>query len=218
MAPEDPATSALTGLDPDSAGWVRALAGTGPDRDDALARLHKLLLRVARREARRRARLYLAGRELDDLAYQAASDALMAITTRLGDFLGQSRFTTWACKFVIFEVSTKVGRHFWRQAAVAMDAEDWDRLPDRFGLEPDRVSEWKELIAALHRAVDTVLSDRQRQVFIAIVLNGVPADAVAVELGSNRNAIYKTLFDARQKLRADLIANGYLGQDTSRRL
>lgn len=218
MAPEDPATSALAGLDPDSAEWVRALAGTGPDRDDALARLHKLLLRVARREARRRARLYLAGRELDDVAHQAASDALMSITARLGDFLGQSRFTTWACKFVIFEVSTKVGRHFWRQAAVAMDAEDWDRLPDRFGLEPDRVSEWKELIAALHRAVDTVLSDRQRQVFIAIVLNGVPADAVAVELGSNRNAIYKTLFDARQKLRADLVTNGYLGHDTSRRL
>ena len=218
MAPEDPATSALAGLDPDSAEWVRALAGTGPDRDDALARLHKLLLRVARREAQRRAKLYLAGRELDDLAHQAASDALMAITARLGDFLGQSQFTTWACKFVIFEVSTKVGRHFWRQAAVAMDAEDWDRLPDRFGLEPDQVSERKDLIAALHRAVETVLSDRQRQVFIAIVLNGVPADAVAVELGSNRNAIYKTLFDARQKLRADLVANGYLGHDTSRRL
>ena len=218
MAPEDPATSPFAGLDPDSAEWVRALAGTGPDRDDALARLHKLLLRVARREARRRAALYIAGRELDDVAHQAASDALMAITARLGNFLGQSRFTTWACKFVIFEVSTKVGRHFWRQAAVAMDAEDWDRLPDRFGLEPDRVSEWKELIAALHRAVDTVLSDRQRRVFIAIVLNGVPADGVAAELGSNRNAIYKTLFDARQKLRAELAANGYLGNDTSRRL
>ena len=218
MGPEDPATSALVGLDPESAEWVRALAGTGLEREDALARLHKLLVRVARREARRRARLYVAGRELDDLAHQAASDALMAITAKIGDFRGQSRFTTWACKFVIFEVSTKVGRHFWRHAAVAMDAEDWDRLPDRFGLEPDRVSDWNELIAALHRAVDTVLSDRQRQVFIAVVLNGVPADAVAAELGSNRNALYKTLFDARRKLRDNLIANGYLGHDTSRRL
>ena len=218
MGPEDPAFRASAELDPDSAEWVRALAGTGPERDDALARLHKLLVRVARREAQRRARLYIAGRELDDVAHQAASDALMAITARIGDFRGQSRFTTWACKFVIFEVSTKVGRHFWRHAAVAMDAEDWDRLPDRFGLEPDRVSEWNDLIAALHRAVDTVLSDRQRQIFIAVVLNGVPADAVAAELGTNRNALYKALFDARRKLRADLAANGYLAADTSRRL
>lgn len=218
MGPEDPAFRASAELDPDSAEWVRALAGTGPERDDALARLHKLLVRVARREAQRRARLYIAGRELDDVAHQAASDALMAITARIGDFRGQSRFTTWACKFVIFEVSTKVGRHFWRHAAVAMDAEDWDRLPDRLGLEPDRVSEWNDLIAALHRAVDTVLSDRQRQIFIAVVLNGVPADAVAAELGTNRNALYKALFDARRKLRADLAANGYLAADTSRRL
>jgi len=218
VGPEDPAFRASAELDPDSAEWVRALAGTGPERDDALARLHKLLVRVARREAQRRARLYIAGRELDDVAHQAASDALMAITARIGDFRGQSRFTTWACKFVIFEVSTKVGRHFWRHAAVAMDAEDWDRLPDRLGLEPDRVSEWNDLIAALHRAVDTVLSDRQRQIFIAVVLNGVPADAVAAELGTNRNALYKALFDARRKLRADLAANGYLAADTSRRL
>jgi RNA polymerase sigma-70 factor, ECF subfamily len=159
----------------------------------------------------------MAGHELDDLVHQAAADALVAITAKIGQFRGQSRFTTWACKFAIFEVSTNVGRHFRRHPAVTMDAEDWDRLPDRFGLEPDVVAEWTDLITALHKAVDTVLTDRQRRVFVAVVLNGTPLDAVATELGSNRNAIYKTLFDARRKLRAALAASGYLGQDTSRR-
>jgi RNA polymerase sigma-70 factor, ECF subfamily len=216
VGPEDTASPASGEFDPDSAEWVRALAGTGPERDDALTRLHKLLVRVARNEARRRAGLYIAGRELDDIAHQAAADAVVAIIARIGQFRGQSRFTTWACKFAILDVSAKVGRHFWRHAAVAWGDEDWDRLPDRFGLEPDRAAEWGELIAALHRAVDTVLTERQRRVFVAVVLNGVPADAVAAELGSNRNALYKTLFDARRKLRDALTAGGYLGHDTSR--
>ncbi len=217
MGPEDPARPASGGLDPDSAEWVQALAGTGPERDDALAQLHKLLLRVARAEARRRAGLYIRGHELDDLVHQAAADALVAIVAKIGQFRGHSRFTTWACKFAIFEVSTKVGQHFRRHPTITMDAEDWARLPDRFGLEPDQVAEWADLLAALHKAVDTVLSDRQRRVFVAVVLNGAPLDAVATELGTNRNAIYKTLFDARRKLRAALAANGYLSHDTSRR-
>ncbi len=97
-----------------------------------------------------------------------------------------------------------------------MEAEDWDRLPDRFGLEPGSESEWRDLVAALHRAVDEVLTDRQRRIFVALVLNGVPLDALVAELGSNRNAIYKAMFDARRKLRAELAANGYVDAETSR--
>ena len=83
--------------------------------------------------ARRGPRLQITGPELDDLAYQAAADALLAITAKLGQFRGESRFTTWACKFVIYEVSAKIGRHFWRHPAVPLDAGDWDRLPARSG-------------------------------------------------------------------------------------
>jgi len=98
-------------------------------------------LRVARAELRRRAaRLRIAGPELDDLAHQAAADALLAITGKLGQFRGESRFTTWAYKFVIFEVSAKIGRHFWQRPTVPMEAEDWDKLPDRFGMGPPGVS------------------------------------------------------------------------------
>lgn len=206
------------GLDPESAEWLRVLSGAGPQREAALSRLHGLLLRIAQGEARRRGpRMQITGPELDDLAYQAAADAVMAITAKLGQFRGESRFTTWACKFVILEVAAKIGRHFWRRNDVPLDAEDWDRLPGRFGFEPAQESEWRDLLAALRRAVDTELTPRQREVFVAIVVNGVPLDALAVRLGSNRNAIYKMMFDARRKLRAALVANGYLAHHTSGR-
>ena len=206
------------GLDAESAEWLRALGDTGPEREAALARLHELLVRVARGEAGRRGpRLRITGPELDDLAYQAAADALLAITGKIGQFRGESRFTTWACKFVIFEVSAKIGRHFWRHPAVPLDAEDWDRLPDRFGFDPAHEFEWRDLLVALRRAVDQELTPRQREVFVAIVLSDIPLDTLVIELAASRNAIYKMLFDARRKLRAALAANGYLDHDTSRR-
>ncbi len=199
------------GLDPESAEWLRALAGFGSMREQALARLHEMLLRIARGELRRRSGQHpITGPELDDLAHQAAADALLAITNKLDQFRGESRFTTWAYKFVILEVSTKLGRHFWQRPTVSLDGGDWDRLPDRFGMGPADHAQWQGLIDALRRAVQEELSTRQRRVFIAIVLQGVPLDALVVQLGSNRNAIYKTLFDARRKLRAALAANGYL--------
>ena len=203
------------GLDAESAEWVRALAGAGRRREAALARLHELLVRIARGEvARRGPRLAITGSELDDLAYQAAADALLAITGKLGQFRGESRFTTWAYKFVIFEVSAKIGRHFWRHPAVPLDAEDWERLPARFSVDPAHQAEWGDLFAALRRAVDSELTPRQREVFVAIVLNEVPLDTLVIHLGSSRNAIYQMLFAARRKLRAALVANGYLGHDS----
>ena len=206
--------AAATRLDAESAEWLQALAGSGSRQEAALARLHAMLVRIAHGEVRRRSqRLRITGPELDDLAYQAAADALVAITGKLGQFRGESRFTTWAYKFVIFEVSAKIGRHFWRHPSVPFDAEDWDRLPDRFGFDPTQGAEWRDLLTALHRAVDEQLTARQRRVFVAIVLNQVPLDTLVIELASNRNAIYKTLFDARRKLRAVLAADGYIDND-----
>lgn len=220
MAPADPTghgISAPDRFDPDSGQWIRELSGTGPQREAALARLHDLLLRIARSELQRRgSRLRITGPELDDLGYQAAADALLAIMVKLGQFRGESKFTTWAYKFVILEVSAKIGRHFWATPAVPMDAEDWERLPDRLGLDPARETERRELAGAVRRAVDEHLTLRQRQIFVAIVLDGVPMDALVAELGSTRNAIYKTMFDARRKLRDALAANGYLNDQTSR--
>jgi len=210
---------AITGpaLDPDSADWVRTLGATGAEREAAAGRLHALLLPIARAAARRRGDGWsIGGAELDDLAYQAAADAQVAIMGKLDQFRGESRFTTWAYKFVIFEVSATFGRHFWSTPGVSLDAEQWDRLPDRLGLDPVRESEWHELVRGLRRAVDEDLTEHQRAIFVALVLNGVPLDALVAKLGSNRNAIYKTVFDARVKLRQRLVADGHLDPKIAR--
>jgi RNA polymerase sigma-70 factor (ECF subfamily) len=208
-ASQDPGT--------ESRAWLRALNAAGDEREQAAARLHEMLLRVARAETRRRgAELQISGPELDDLAYQAAADAVVAILAKLGEFRGESRFTTWAYKFVIFEVSGKIGRHFWRRPGRPVYAEDWDQLPDRFGLDPAREAEWRDLARALRKSVETDLTGHQRRIFTALILDGIPLDALAAELGSSRNAIYKTMFDARRKLRASLVANGYLHDDPVR--
>lgn len=191
--------------------WLRGLSATGAERERTSSRLYELLLRTARAEARRRGyRLRLAGPELDDIAHQAAADALLTISGKLGAFRGESKFTTWAYKFVVFDVAAKVNRHFWQRAGVAFDQEDWDKLPLRFGIEPEAESEAHDLMSALHRAVDETLTAKQRTVFVAIVLNGMPMDVLAAQLGSTHNAIYKVMFDARRKLRRALADGGYL--------
>jgi RNA polymerase sigma-70 factor, ECF subfamily len=197
-------------LDEESREWLRCLA-VPAEREPTLARLHQLLLRVAHAELRRRSLdTVVEGREQDDLAHQAADDALLAIISKLDRFRGESRFTTWAYKFVMLEVSAKLGRHFWRNPPVPMSGDAWERIPNRFGADPAEQAESRELAAALRQAVTEVLSERQRRVFIAIVVDGVPLNALAIELSSTRDALYKMMFDARRKIRAHLVAHGYL--------
>jgi RNA polymerase sigma-70 factor (ECF subfamily) len=136
----------------------------------------------------------------------------MAVCERLDRFRGEARFTTWASKFVIFNVATKMNRHFWRRHEVPHDQEDWSRLASRLDSSPEDEAQVREFAAAVSSAVEESLSDRQRLVFVATVLKGMPIDVLANELGSTHNALYKVLFDARKKLRAALVAGGYLPQ------
>jgi RNA polymerase sigma-70 factor, ECF subfamily len=191
--------------------WMAGLRGSGVQRDHTVAELRDLLLRVARFECeRRRGLLRVRGPELEDIAQQAANDALVSIMAKLDEFRGESRFTTWAYKFVMFQVSTKIGRHFWRTGSATVgEPVDPERIADRLATAPDRRAEQRELLAALARAVEQDLTAHQRKVFVAIALDDVPVDALAAELGSNRNAVYKALFDARRKLRASLAGAGY---------
>ena len=197
-------------FDAESASWVEQLTGSARDRESSGRALHDLLLRAARREVRRRgASSAVSGRELDDLAEQAADDATCAVLAKVDQFRGESRFTTWAYRFVVLEVSHKVGRHFWRQPRATLAEADWDRLPDVLGTPPDQAAELADLTRAVRRAVEE-LTDHQRTVFVAAVLQGIPAEALALRLDTTRNALYKTLFDARRKIRTHLVANGYL--------
>ena len=198
------------GLDPESRRWLNDLRSTGSRREPRLAELHALLLRAARHEVNRR-RSWLggtAGVELDDLAHQAAGDALVAVIDKLETYRGASRFTTWAYKFVFFQVSLKMRRHLWSGRRVAFDDTDWERLPNRLAT-PERGLELQAQLAALREAVDESLTPRQREVFVAVALNATPIDIVADRLDSNRGAVYKTLHDARTKLRCHLADAGY---------
>jgi RNA polymerase sigma-70 factor, ECF subfamily len=198
-------------LDEESLAWLRRLGAGGGDRQAAELELHARLVRIALAEVRRRAASTpVTGRELDDIAHQAAGDAMVAILAKLGDFRGESRFMTWAYRFVILEVSAKLGRHFWRNPPVALDAGQWERLPDRFGIDPAGHAELAGLLAEVRRVVDEELTAHQRRVFTAIVVDGIPLDALAARLGLRRNAVYKVIFDARRKIRRALAANGYL--------
>lgn len=196
--------------DDQSATLTQDLLQSAVTRDAAITRLHALLLRVARAEAgRRRGRLPdRVVEELDDLCVQAANDAVMNVLKKLDEFRGAARFTTWACKFVIFEISTRLRRHAWRQRGPGTDDPVWGRLTDG-APSALRVVENEELLTALQRAVRERLSDHQRTIFQAAAVDEVPIDVLAERFGSNRGAIYKTLHDARRKLRAALIDAGY---------
>jgi RNA polymerase sigma-70 factor, ECF subfamily len=159
---------------------------------------------------RRRGQLTsLSGPELDDVAQQCANDAMMKILAHVDEFEGLSRFTTWAYKFVIFEVSNKVARHAWHRHPPSAGELTWDEVPDRLAARPGEQVERREQLTALTKAIEDDLTPRQREVFVAIALNDVPIDVLSLQLDTNRNAIYKNLFDARRKLRASLAAAGH---------
>jgi RNA polymerase sigma-70 factor (ECF subfamily) len=204
-----PAPSSLADLDPESREWLASLRADGTTRDDALVRLHALLLRAARFEvARRRPTLpHLRGDELDDIATEAADDALMSVLKRLDDFRGASRFTTWVYKFALLEAAVKLRKRAWQGREVPLEPESWSVLASG-ALEPDAEAEQTELLSTLERGINTVLTPHQRRVLVALALNGVPIDVLAERLNTTRGALYKTLHDARRKLRAHLGEKG----------
>jgi RNA polymerase sigma-70 factor (ECF subfamily) len=192
---------------PALADWHLDLTGDGPAREVAAVRLRELLLRAARFEVfRRRGMLpQLSPPELDDLADEAASDAAMSVLRRLDDFRGESRFETWAYKFALLEAAVKVRRRAWRGREVTLDPEAWERFA-----APEVDPEHAELFECVREGIRTALTPHQRDVLVAAVLDGVPIDVLAERLDSTRNAVYKTIHDARTRLRAFVADAGYL--------
>jgi RNA polymerase sigma-70 factor, ECF subfamily len=198
--------SVMAEVRPDeSAEWIAALAGPPAVREQALARLHELLLRAAHYELGRRRRMLaaLSRDEIDDLATQAADDAMVAILAKLHTFRGASRFTTWAYKFALLEAGVKARRRAWQDREVPLE----DVVTDK-GPSAHQVLEDAETLRAVRDAMQTVLTAHQRTVFVALALNGVPIDVLAERLDTTRGALYKTLHDARRKLRAVIGGEG----------
>ena len=196
--------------DRESRHWLHALAGTGAERTDAVERLHALLLRAARFEIARRQRT-VGGRSAsaDDLAVQAADDALVAILSKLHTYRGDSRFTTWAYKFALLEAAVKARRHPWQGREVPLEVNGLAQVLSDTAPSPAVEAEAAELIHALGEAIADALTPHQRAVLVALTLQDVPIDVLADRRGTTRGALYKTLHDARRKLRTELAEVGF---------
>src|SRR5574337_1070883 len=196
-------------LDPESQAWLSDLQAAGSRRNDAIERLHAILVRAAGFEASRRSGSFpgLRAGELDQIVEDSAADALVAILAKLDDFRGLSKFTTWAYKFAIYETAVKLRRRAWRDREIPRAPEGWELLPDRRH-SPEEDAEQSELLGALRDAMETALTPHQREVLVAIALDDVPIDVLAERLRTTRGALYKTVFDARRRLRAVLAAAG----------
>ena len=185
--------------------WLAALRGRG--RDKALADLRALLVRGLG--------YALAGRpgvteaDLEDFA----QDALLKILAGLDSFRGESRFTTWAQKIAVRVALTELRRHRWRDVSLdeMTGSADADFIPDTLAdpsAGPEQQAIQRTLLSTLRRIIATELTDRQRQALVAVGIHGMPLEEVAHRMGSNRNALYKLLHDARQRLQKQMMAEG----------
>jgi len=205
MAALDGSTTPTARLDAESQAWLDRLGPNSRERDAAIGALHALLLKAARYEVNRR-----GSHDADDLAQQSADDALVAVLGKLGEFRGDSRFTTWAYKFALFEAGVKLRRRAWQGREVQLEPASW-ALIARAAPTPQQDVETTELLAGLQAAIAADLSPHQREVLVAVTLDGVPIDVLAERLDTTRGALYKTIHDARHKLRGALAARGLGG-------
>lgn len=189
---------------------LECLRGDGRRHETATRDLHAMLLRAARYEIGRRsaALVHLHGEDPEDLALQAADDAFVSVMAKLDEFRGESRFSTWAYKFALYEAAVRVRRRAWQHREVVLEPETWLTVGDTRAGPEARLDEG-ELLTAIRTLIDTSLTTHQREVLIALTMQGIPIDVLADRLGSTRGALYKTLHDARRKLRKELTAAGH---------
>lgn len=198
--------------------WLHDLRASGEVQEAATMDLRALLLRAV---------LYLFSRNLGDfgglardeilqMAEDCTQDALIAVMNHLSDFRGDSKFTTWAYKFAVNIALMTARRERWK--GVSLDelssSEDsnlfeWMMQDKSSGPAPDRSTMQGEVGEIIREVIERDLTDKQRQILIMMVFNEVPMDEVVARLGTNRNAIYKMLHDARRKLKSGLQARGF---------
>jgi RNA polymerase sigma-70 factor (ECF subfamily) len=199
-----------------NAEWLTALKSDGEAQTSALSDLRAYLLQAALYGLLRSRNTlqHLARTDIEQLAEDCAQDAVSAILGHLDQFRGDSRFTTWAYKFAVNAALVAARRERWGRVPLdrLLDSPD---LVARIGLASDASSDphqralQAEMLAAIRQAIEGHLTSRQRQALTAIVFEEVPLDELARHWGSNRNALYKLLHDARRKLKAHLRERGF---------
>ena len=197
------ATPALVDLE--SRAWLRDLRADDATADKAVARLHALLLRAATFEVTRR-QAVMPHVHADAVALEAADDALISVRACLDDYRGESRFCTWASKFALRETAVKLRRRAWQGQELSTAPAAKNLFADLEN-EPDAALEQHELVDTLQEAIE-LLSPHERDVLVALAVNEVPIDVLAERRGTTRGALYKTLRDARVKLRRHVAAAG----------
>jgi RNA polymerase sigma-70 factor, ECF subfamily len=192
-------------LDHESRVWLETLRGDGVRYDVAIMRLHALLLSEARYEVRRRtvALAHPSGRDLDDLAMEAADDALVAILGKLDRFRGDARFTTWARRFAELEVPGKIRQRLGHARETPTDTETLQLGPAR-DEDAQAISEATDLADRLGELIVHDLTSHQREVLVALAVDGIDPKDLAARIDSSPGALYKTLHDARRKLKHGL--------------
>jgi RNA polymerase sigma-70 factor, ECF subfamily len=191
--------------DDESMAWVMALSSGGRRREGARGRLRAVLLRAARSELARRA--CAAGDEsqapLDDLAIRATDAALAAIERDLRAYGGQSRFTTWAAKFALYEAAVQFRLHAWRDRPLPTESDGLALLVRAQG-DRDIGADTAAQLCRVREVLANRLTEHQRFVVIALAVNEVPIDVLAERLGTTRGALYETLHAARVAIRPGL--------------
>jgi RNA polymerase sigma-70 factor, ECF subfamily len=188
--------------------WLTDLQGPNPD--EALADLYDLLVRGLR------VSLGSYGGGVDANAGDFAQEALIKITGNLDSFRGESRFTTWALKIAMNVALTELKRRRWRDVSLQelfARRKAANREPADTQLSPEQLALQNTVLQELRRMVDEELTDRQREAVVAVLLEGMPISEVARRMGTNQNALYKLLHDARRKLKRQMEAAGLSPQE-----
>jgi RNA polymerase sigma-70 factor (ECF subfamily) len=193
-----------------NAAWLAELQG--PERDEALADLRAFLVRGLGFALSNRS-------DVDDqILEDFAQDALLKILKALDSFRGESRFTTWAQKIAVNVAFTELRRLRWQDTSLDQLTEglSLDFVPDMLvdrAAGPDQQAAQRIFFETLQRLIATELTDRQRQALVAVRIQGMPLEEVARRLGTNRNALYKLLYDARQRLKKKMEEEGLSAED-----
>jgi len=151
------------------------------------------------------------GGGVDANAEDFAQEALIKITSQLDSFRGESRFTTWAQKIAMNVALTELRRRRWRDVSLQdlyARREGTDRGPADPHLTSEQLALQNTVLRDLRRMIDEELTDRQREAVVAVILEGMPISEVARRMGTNQNALYKLLHDARKKLKRQMEAAG----------